>query len=358
MVAIAGVHAVLAPFRYSQEEITAAFGAVMGADPEQIELVARIHAATGVSTRHLALELAEYATLDGFGAANDAFIRVGLDLGERAVRGALDQAGVAAEDVDLILCTSVTGIAVPSLESRLMPRVGLRTDVKRLPVFGLGCVAGAAGIARVRDYLLGDPNGVAILLSVELCSLTLQLSDSSVTNIVAGGLFGDGAAAVVMVGAERARSLGITGPFVTASRSRMYPGTERTMGWDVTDGGFQIVLSPDVASLVGEHLEADVSGFLADHDLKVPDIAAWVCHPGGPKILRAIQDALDLHEDQLAVTWRSLSRIGNLSSSSVLHVLADTLGGHGGAQRPVAGTPGLMLAMGPGFCSELVLLRW
>jgi alkylresorcinol/alkylpyrone synthase len=358
MVAIAGVEGVLAPFSYSQDEITRAFGIMMGADAEQLERIGRIHAATGVRTRHLAQELPDYGMIRGFGAANDVFIKVGLDLGEQAIRGALDRAGLAAGDVDLIMCTSVTGIAAPSLESRLAPRLGLRTDVKRMPIFGLGCVAGAAGIGRVRDYLLGHPDGVAVLLSVELCSLTLQLSDASVTNIVAGGLFGDGAAAVVMVGQERARRLGITGPLVTASRSRMYPDTERTMGWDVTDTGFRIVLSPDVAGVVGEYLEADLTGFLADHDLKVADITGWVCHPGGPKILSAIQDALGLHNDELGVTWRSLARIGNLSSSSVLHVLADSLSGRDGTPRPAAGTPGLLMAMGPGFCSEFVLLRW
>jgi alkylresorcinol/alkylpyrone synthase len=252
----------------------------------------------------------------------------------------------------------VTGIAAPSLEGRIALGMGLRPDVKRVPVFGLGCVAGASGIARLHDYLLGDPDGVAVLVSVELCSLTVQRDDASMPNIVASGLFGDGAAAVVMVGSRRAEQMGRAGPSVVASRGRLYPDTERTMGWDIGERGFRIVLSAGVPEVISTYIGDDVSDFLADHDLKTTDIARWVCHPGGPKVLEAMESALDLHDGQLDVTWRSLAAIGNLSSSSVLHVLADTLAGRDGAELPTPGTPGLLLAMGPGFCAELVLLTW
>jgi len=355
MVTIAGVHGVTAAHAYPQAEITAAFAAVVTPSGSQRALLERIHAATGVTRRHLALPLDDYADLDGFGAANDAFIRVGLELGEQAVLGALASAGLDAADVDLVLSTSVTGVAAPSIEALLAQRLGLRPDVKRIPVFGLGCVAGAAGIARCHDYLLGHPDGVAVLLSIELCSLTVQRDDASMPNIVASGLFGDGAAAVVLVGANR--SSGSPGPRVVASRSRLYPDTERTMGWDIGGSGFRIVLAASVADVVERYIGDDVAGFLGDHDLKVPDVSAWVCHPGGPKVLEAMEQALDLRDGQLDVTWRSLARIGNLSSASVLHVLADTLAGRE-APAPERGTPGLLLAMGPGFCSELVLLEW
>ncbi len=357
MPSIAAIHAVLAPHDYPQPQITAAFAEVVSPEGEHRAVVERIHQATSVQRRYLALPLEDYAGIADFGQANDAFIRVGLDLGQAAIEGALAQAGLVASDVDLILTTTVTGVAAPSLEARLAARLGLRPDVKRLPVFGLGCVAGAAGIARLADYLVGHPHEVAVLLSVELCSLTVQRDDTSMPNIVASGLFGDGAAAVVMVGRERARALGIAGPRVIDSRSRLYPDSERTMGWDIGATGFRIVLSTGVADLIERYLGDDVDGFLSDHDLKRRDVSAWVAHPGGPKVLQAIEGALDLTEGQLDVTWRSLAAIGNLSSSSVLHVLADTLHGDGGPP-PVPGTPGLLLAMGPGFCAELVLLQW
>jgi alkylresorcinol/alkylpyrone synthase len=351
---IAAVGSALGEHRYSQAQITQAFGALVVPDPERRGLLERFHAAAGVSSRHLALTLADYVELDGFAAANDAFIRVGTDLGERAVRQALDIAGLLPGDVDLVMSVTVTGVAAPSLEARLVPRLGLRDDVRRIPVFGLGCVAGAAGIARLHDYLVGHPDDVAVLLSVELCSLTVQRDDPSTPNLVASGLFGDGAAAVVLVGERRAATLGIAGPTVVATRSRFYPDTERVMGWDIGGSGFRIVLAASVADVVEAHLGQDVKEFLADHGLERSDVGHWVAHPGGPKVLEAMQRTLHLPDGALDVTWASLREIGNLSSGSVLHVLRDTL-----ALGPVGtGAPALLLAMGPGFCAELVLLAW
>lgn len=355
MTRIAAAAPALPPHRYPQRALTDAFAQVVlpaGADRRVLD---RIHQATGVEFRHLALPLDAYAGLDGFGASNDAFIEVGTDLGERAVTEALALAGLGPGDVDLIMSTTVTGVAAPSLDARLVPRLGLRPDVKRVPVFGLGCVAGAAGIARIHDLLGGDPDGVAVLLSVELCSLTIQRDDASMANLVGSGLFGDGAAAVVVVGERRAASMGSpAGPEVVATRSRLYPDTERVMGWDIGGSGFRIVLSASVAEVVEEHLGNDVTAFLGDHDLKIDDIGTWVAHPGGPKVLHAMTRTLGLPPAALERTWHSLSQVGNLSSASVLHVLADTLA----APRPAAGSYGVLLAMGPGFCSELVLLRW
>jgi alkylresorcinol/alkylpyrone synthase len=354
MTQLVAVAPVFPPHRYTQREITSAFGAIVVPDGESRLLLKRLHEAVQVETRHLALPLEDYRGLDGFGAANDVFIETALDLGQRALCAALDAAGLAPQEVDLLLSTSVTGIAAPSIDARLAPRIGLRPDVKRIPVFGLGCVAGAAGVARLHDYLVGHPDDVGVLLSVELCSLTVQRDDTSIANLVASGLFGDGAAAVVALGDRRADKLGLSGPEVVASRSRLYPGSERVMGWDIGSSGFRIVLSADVPDVVRTYLGDDVRRMLLDHGLAVSDVATWVAHPGGPKVLEAMQEVLGLPDDALDITWRSLAAIGNLSSASVLHVFAETI-----AQRtPAAGSPGMLLAMGPGFCSELVLLRW
>ncbi|MBA3798775.1 MAG: type III polyketide synthase [Geodermatophilaceae bacterium] len=350
---IASVAAALPEYRYGQADITAMVTDLVLPSGHSPALLQRLHGNAGVEQRHLVLPLEDYAKLGGFGAANDVFIRAGSDLGARAITDALDRAGLAAHDVDLIVVTSVTGIAAPSLDARLVPMLGLRPDVKRIPIFGLGCVAGAAGVARVHDYLLGHPDDVAVLLSVELCSLTLQRDDPSTANLVASGLFGDGAAAVVMAGADRARSMP-RGPDVVASRSRFYPGTERVMGWDIGSKGFRIVLDASVADVVGEHLAEDMKGFLAANDLDITDIRRWIAHPGGPKVLSALQRSLALSDDALRHAWDSLASVGNLSSASVLHVLAATLDD----PPPVAGAAGVLMAMGPGFCAELVLLRW
>lgn len=321
---------------------------------EKRSLLERVHASAGVRQRYLALPLEEYARLDGFRAANDTFIDVGTTLAEQAVRSALDAAGLTGADVDVLLATSVTGIAAPSIDARLVSRLGLRADVKRLPVFGLGCVAGAAGVARLHDYLVGHPDDVAVLLSVELCSLTVQRDDPSTANLVASGLFGDGAAAVVLLGERRAAAMGLPGPDVVSTRSRFYPDTERVMGWDVGGTGFKIVLAASVADVVEANLGDDMKGFLDAADLAIPDIDRWVAHPGGPKVLQAVQQALDLPDGALRHAWESLAAVGNLSSSSVLHVLAATLDD----VPPAPGSHGVLMAMGPGFCAELVLLRW
>jgi alkylresorcinol/alkylpyrone synthase len=349
---VAAVRGVLPPNRYPQEQLTELFAEMCLPDTDSRALVHRLHRSARVATRHLALPIERYADLAGFTDANDAFISVAVDLGSEAVLGALADAGLEPGDVDLIMSTTVTGVAVPSIEARIAARIGLRPDVKRVPMLGLGCLAGAAGIARLHDFVRGAPNAVAVLVAVELCSLTVQRGDPSAANMVASGLFGDGAAGVVAVGSDHPRAS--AGPRVIDTLSHLYPDTDRAMGWDVGSTGMKIVLGAEVPALVEQYLADDVEQLLSLHELKTTDVARWICHPGGPKVIDAIQAALDLDQDDLAMTWQSLNRIGNLSSASVLHVFQDTL-----AQRPAtAGDWGIVMAMGPGFCAELVLLQW
>ena len=371
MTRIAAVHPVLPDHVYEQAAITEAFAAyclgesgpdgpdgtastASAASTARHALLRRLHTSASVSTRHLALPIERYLELDGFGDANDAFIEAAVRLGGRAITGALDEAGLRPDDVDYVISTTVTGAAVPSIEARIGTEIGLPPDVRRVPLFGLGCVAGASGLARLHDLLRGDPGAVGVLLSVELCSLTVQRDDPSTANLVASGLFGDGAAAVVAVGEERAATMATGGPTLVDSSAHLYPDSQRAMGWDIGGRGLKIVLGAEVPDLVTTYLGEDVRQFLKSHDLEVGDLSAWVAHPGGPKVLTAMEDALGLEDGELSLTWSSLDRIGNLSSASVLHVLRDTLD----RRRPPTGSPGLLVAMGPGFCSELVLLRW
>jgi alkylresorcinol/alkylpyrone synthase len=201
----------------------------------------------------------------------------------------------------------------------------------------------------MHDYLCAFPDQVAALLAVELCSLTIQRDDRSVANLVAASLFGDGAATVIAKGANRAP----TGPRVLATRSHLYPETEDVMGWNIGTEGFRIVLSAEVATVAEKYLGEDVRKFLADHGRTTVDISTWVCHPGGPKVIEAVENVLSLPSDALDRTRNSLRDNGNLSSVSVLDVLGATM-----ADPPPPGSTGLMIAMGPGFCSELVLLAW
>ena len=347
---IAAVGSALPSHYYDQATLLEAFKRHWARRHHNLDRLERLHNSVLVGGRHLALPLEEYDELTTWGKANDVWIRVAQEVGERAILHALDGAGLKVSDVDCLITVTVTGVATPSIDARLMNRLGLPSRVKRVPIFGLGCVAGTAGIARAADYVRAYPDQVVVLLSVELCSLTLQREDLSIPNLIASGLFGDGAAAVVVVGENREAA----GPQIVASRSVFYPNSEEVMGWDISESGFRIVLSADVPEVVRRHLRGDVDAFLAEQGLTRTDITTWVSHPGGPRVLEAMQEALELPDDALESSWRSLREVGNLSSTSVLLVLEETL--ERSAAEP--GSFGLMVAMGPGFCSELVLLRW
>lgn len=353
MTRIAAVRSAFPAHRYPQAVLTRKVAELTGLDRTQRALLERLHANAGVQTRHTILPLPEYAGLRGIGAVNDRYIEEATALGEQALRGALDAAGLAARDLDLLIVTSVTGVAVPSLDARLIPRLGLRPDVKRLPLFGLGCVAGAAGLGRLHDYLLAWPRHTAALLAVELCSLSWPTGSVSTADLVASGLFGDGAVALVAHGDQGAPRAG-RHPRVVAARSAVYPDSGDMLGWRLGSDGFRICLTAELADVVERQLGGGVSAFLADHGLTVDEISRWVCHPGGPKVIDAIQHSLKLPDSAVALSRRSLAEAGNLSSASVLHVLEETMDNC----PPPVGSAGLMIGLGPGVSAELVLLQW
>jgi len=310
----------------------------------------RLHRHVGVDGRHLSIPKEEYLTMKTWGEANRHWIRTATELGEKAVAGALAGAGVDGHNLGAFFFTSVTGICSPSIDALLINKMGLCRNIRRVPIFGLGCVAGASGISRAADYVKAYPGQVAIVLSVELCSLTIQREDVSMANLISSGLFGDGAAAVIVAGAD----CGLVGPKILATRSVFYPDTEEMMGWDISEKGFRIVLSREVPNLVRKNLAHDVDDFLASRSLTRADIGSWALHTGGPKILEATEEALGLNNGELDVSWECLRRTGNLSSASVLVVLDEVMKN----RRPEPGTLGILAAMGPGFCSEFVLLEW
>jgi alkylresorcinol/alkylpyrone synthase len=335
---------------YSQKFLLEKLQEYWGDQLRNPNMLARLHKNVAVNGRHLAMPPERYFELDTWGKANDVWIEVAQELGEQALCRALHHAGLESSALGALFFTSVTGISSPSIDALLINRMGLPTNIKRLPIFGLGCVAGAAGIARAADYVRAYPKQSAALVSVELCSLTIQREDLSVANLISSGLFADGSAAVVVTGDD----VNADGPEIVATRSVFYPDTEEMMGWQVSEKGFRITLSPEVPVLIRENLGRDVDAFLAEQGQKRSDIKSWVLHTGGPKVLEATAAALELNNGQLDASWDCLKKVGNLSSASVLVVLEDVMRN----RRPEPGTLGVLAAMGPGFCSELVLLKW
>ncbi len=350
---VAATATALPRHHYAQAELAQAvrrlFPSLEGESKAVEQLFQRVH----VKERYLALPVDAYANLGGFKARNDAWREISSELAERAIKRLLEQAEIEASEVGMIMTTSVTGVAVPSLDVLLMNRVPFSRAIKRLPLFGLGCLAGAAGLARASEYLRVYPCQTAIFLSTELCSLTMQPEDASVASIVSSGLFGDGAAAVLLAGARHPLSEG-SAPRIVDSRSRVFPNTERAMGWEVVDTGLRIDLSSEVAELARIGVPEVVDGLLAAHGLTREQVSTWIAHPAGPRVLDAISEGLGLAAGELASARKSLSEVGNLSSASILFVLDEVRA----ELRPKRGSYGVMMATGPGFSVEALLLRW
>lgn len=335
---------------YNQQEVIGALLSYWGSDSNIAAVLARLHMRTGVEGRYFVRPLEEYGALDTWGKTNNVWIGAAEELGERAIACTLKQAALRGERIGAIFFVSVTGVASPSIDARLVNRMRLSPKIRRNPIFGLGCVAGAAGLARAADYVRAYPDQVAVLLAVELCSLTWQRDDVSIANLISSGLFGDGAAAVLVAGDQVPRR----GPRIVASDCVFFPDTENVMGWDISENGFRIVLSPDVPKVVRENLGPGVDAFLAGQGLTRCDIGSWIMHTGGPRVLEATEEALGLRREALQVSWEALRRVGNLSSASVLVVLDEVMK----HRRPAPGTRSILAAMGPGFCCEMLLLEW
>lgn len=345
------IHSVVTSFPelyVSQSEISEEIGSIW---PDKKKHVDQFHASSQVRGRHLSIPLSEYKHLGDIGERSQKWLDVALELQTNNVNNLLAKAGLRPEDISLIATTTVTGLAIPTLEARLMNKIAFKQNTKRLPIFGLGCLGGVAGINRVSDYLKGHPKEAALLLATELCSLTFQFQDKSVANLVGTSLFADGSAAVLILGDEH--PLSAQGQFqVLSGESFFYPETERIMGWDIVSTGFQIVLSGDVPKIVVEHVKPNIGDFLSSNKTTLSDIGFMVSHPGGPKVLDKISEISDRSPEEFKHSWESLAEKGNMSSVSVLHVLEKTI-----ADKKNKNELGLMLAMGPAFCSEMALIK-
>lgn len=324
-------------------------GEVFEAQGEDPELVRQVVRNSGIDRRYLARPPDFYLEQTSLTVRNRVYHEVAVELGVAACREALDKAGVAPEEVDLIVDTSCTGIMIPALDVYVANALGLRPDVRRMPLTETGCAAGATALAFGSDHLRAYPEATVLLLSVELPSLTLQLHDATRANLVSAAIFGDGAAAGVLANRPA------PGPSVEhlAHQTTLFPETQEIMGFDLRTEGFKIVLSRRIPLLVQRELRARVDAFLAEHEVALTSLEFFVLHPGGTKVLDSVRDVLELSEEQVSASRQTLADYGNLSSASVHFVALELLARD--AIQP--GKLGLLIAMGPGFTLEIALLR-
>ena len=337
---------------YQQDELVKRLRSAWSDKPRALARVEGIHENVLVNSRHLALPLEEYFQLETFEERNSKFIQIATDLGAAAINKILDKNDVQPQEISSLWSNTVTGFAIPSLEARIMNKINFSSSVKRTPVVGLGCMGGAAIINRVADYLKAYPKEAVIFFSVELCSLTFQLDDVSPANLVSTGLFGDGAAAVLMVGDQHLKAEHSPLKWID-SKSLFFPDTEMVMGWDVGSRGLKIVLSKSVPEVAKKELSLPLTNFLKENKMQLKDIDTFMAHPGGPKVLEAMEEVFSLPSKGLALSWESLSENGNMSSVSVLDIMKRSI-----ENRKSDAEIALSVAMGPGFSAEFGLFKW
>ena len=305
---------------------------------------------TGVDTRYFVRPLDWYAEGPGFEERNRVFGSEGVDLAARAVTACLERAGVAPVDIDHLYCVTTTGLLTPSLDARLASRLGLRADVRRMPLFGLGCAGGAGALIRAADVLRGHPAGRVLVVSLELSSLVFSPKARTSTDLIGTALFGDGAAAVLVGGDEVAGA----SPAIVHTRSHLFLDAPDLMGWTFTGDGMRLVLSREVPAFVATDVKPVLERFLAAHGVSLAEVEHFILHPGGAKVMATYRSALGLSEPDVSIARAAMRAYGNQSSASVLFMLHDLVS----SGRPTRGETGLMLALGPGFAAEMLTLAW
>lgn len=310
-----------------------------------------LYANTGIATRYSVEPVPWHLTTHTWEERSETYQRNALELYTQVAKQAVAAAGLALGDIDIIVTNTITGLSIPSLEARLMNRLAFRSDVERLPIFGLGCGGGVGGLARATRMAQARPGANVLFLTVDLCSLCLRVNDPSLAMFVSAALFGDGAAGVVL------RSFTGDGKGRPPARARIgaigeyfWPETEHIMGWDIKNDGFGVVLSPELPALMRDRLGEALFPFLKRAGLSLEDFDGFLLHPGGSKVLETAEEALGLSRDQIRYSWQVLRDYGNMSSATVLFVLKEAFA-DGASGRF------LLAAFGPGFSAYFIVLE-
>jgi alkylresorcinol/alkylpyrone synthase len=336
-------------FEYTTEQIVKAADELWlkHINPDVRRVALKIFAGAEIKKRHSAFSLETVFADLSFQEKNDLYIKAAIDLAEKALRKALDESGVAPGDLDYIVTTSCTGFMIPSVDAYLIDKLNLKKNIKRLPVTEMGCAGGTSALIYVSDFLKANPGAKAAVVSVELPSITFQKNDFSMENLVSTAIFADGAAAVILGDSEK------VAPKIIDTDMYHFGNTTHLMGYELHNSGLKIVLDRDVPDTIQEHFPRLFLPFLERNGLKVEDVQNYMFHPGGKKIIARVEDYICRFGKDISDSKAVLQERGNLSSATILHILARIL------NKPhAAGELGYMLAFGPGFSGQSLLLRW
>lgn len=333
------------PFVLDQHDVMRRIDLALGPRSREIVRLLPMFGNTGIVRRYSCVPIEWYERLHDWPERNAIYLESALDLLERATREALSRAGREPEEIAAIVAVSTTGIATPSLDALLMERMGLRRTIQRLPIFGLGCAGGVIGLTRAATMASALAPRLVLFLVVELCALSFRRDDFSKSNIVATALFGDGAAAALL-------SCEGDGPCVVAGGEYTWPESLDIMGWDVTTDGLKAIFSRDIPGLVTTQLHEVAVEFLAEHGLRLPDIDAFICHPGGAKVLDALETAFELEPGSLVDSRTILRDYGNMSAATAMFVLERAMNG-----KPAGWNRAMVTALGPGFTAGFTLIE-
>lgn len=350
MPSLAAISKIDFPYKVEQQMVKEGARNLFAPSYPQVERMMSAFDNTEIKTRNLCKPLDYYTALHSFEDQNAEYIRLSLEYSIQAIEECIITAGINKDEITDLIFVSTTGLSTPSLDALIINKMRLNQNINRMAVFGLGCAGGVAGFSKANILAIANPNAVVLLVAVELCSPTFLRNDFSKSNFIGSSLFADGVAACIITGDNQVNTTKNAITFL-ATQSKLYYDTLDVMGWEFLDSGFKVLFSSDIPTIITKNIRADVSSFLEKHQLRISDIRNFIFHPGGKKVLTAYEEALQVEGDFLKNTREVMNDNGNMSSTTVLYVL-ERFFSHG-----FENGYGLMVSMGPGFSSEMVLLQ-
>lgn len=355
---IASISTYQPPHTLEQSNIEALTKELFQDKVPQLERLLRVFENGDIQTRSFCVPLEWHKKEHTFEERNNLYIELATHYSVEVIKACLKNDAflenpVSTEEIDQIIFVSSTGISTPSIDARVMNQLPFSDRMKRLPIWGLGCAGGAAGVSRAFDYCKAHPTAKVLVVCVELCSLTFQPNDYTKSNLVGASLFADGAAAILVCGEDADVPTKKAVPYVVDTASKWMPDSEGVMGWDIKNNGLHVVFSKSIPTIITRWLGPFIDEFLQEQYVQKSDLVNFVAHPGGKKVLEAYEETLELTKHQTAFSRDVLKANGNMSSPTVLYVLEQYM-----LQENTVGNHGLLIALGPGFCGEAALLKW